>query len=206
MPKRILVSLLLLLSSVAGHAETAPQPPATFHRGDDTNWYMGVALGSLTYRQSNLPNFSLNDYQLIVGKQLNRVIAAEVHVGTGTDDTRLISGIPTTLSVDSYVAAFLKANLTFSMKDADNKRVRLYGLLGGSRVSSTSSDPATTQSGVQTSVAAGAGLEFFVDNIALQIGFTRYVNASANNHDYTLDSLHVGVIYQFDDRQAGNAR
>lgn len=202
---RILLSLLLISASLNTWAENLAQSLDAHDPNYDSSWYLGAAVGTLTYQQSNLANFNMSDYRLILGKQLNRVLAAEVHVGMGNDDTRLISGVPVTLSVDSYVAGFLKANLTFASKDWNYNRFRLYGMLGGTRIKTSSSDTVVTRSGVQTSVSAGVGMEFFIDNVAIQLGYTRYVNASANNHDYSLDSLHLGVIYQFGKNQVVNA-
>lgn len=172
----------------------------------DHSWYIGATIGDLHYKQSNLEDFGLKDYRLIVGKQFGRVFAAEMHVGTGSDDTQNIFGIPTTLSVDNYVAGFLRANLTFTSEDWDYNRFRLYGLLGGTRIETTSSDPVVTRSGVQNSFSAGVGMEFFFDNVGFQLGYIRYVTNTLNNHDYTLDSIHLGIIYQFGDSLVDNGR
>lgn len=172
----------------------------------DHSWYIGASLGDMQYKQSNLTDFGLKDYRFIVGKQFGRVFAAEMHVGTGSDDTQNIFGTPTTLSVDNYVAGFLRANLTFTSEDWDYNRFRLYGMVGGTRVETTSSDPVVTRSGAQNSVSAGVGMEFFFDNVGVQLGYTRYVSNTLNNHDYTLDSIHLGIIYQFDNGLVENVR
>lgn len=192
---RIILSISLFIASVSARAEQA-----------NDHWYLGVAVGALTYQQSNLANFNLNDHHLILGKQINRYLSAEAHLGSSGSDSVQLSSIPVTLQVDNYLAGFVKARLNVTPADWDTKRLHLYGLLGGTRIKTTSSDPGYTQSGVQTSVAAGAGLEFQSDNIAVQFGYIRYVSGSANNHDYALDSLHIGIIYQFADKQAGNAK
>lgn len=192
---RFLLSVILYCCAVPLWAveQHATLPDSTY----DESWYMGLAYGNMHYNQDNLPEFGVNDYRLILGKQFNRVFAAEVHVGTASDDTQPIFGTPTTLSINNYVAGFVRANLTFTDADWNYNRFRLYGLLGGTRVDATSSDPATTRSGVQSSVSFGAGLEFFFENVAIQLGYTRYVTNTLNDHDFTLDSLHLGFIYQF---------
>ena len=194
---RIFLGLLFAIASLNVWAENAAHSFAGGESDYDSSWYIGAAYGAMSYRQTGLTDFGLKDYRLIIGKQLNRVFDAEVHAGKGSSDTQLVSGVPVTLSVDSYVAGFLKANLTFTAADWDYNRFRLYGMLGGARVQTTSSDPVTTQSGAQNSVSAGVGMEFFLDNVAIQLGYTRYVNGSANNSKYSLDSLHLGFIYQF---------
>ena len=105
--------------------------------------------------------------------------------------------MPVRLSIDNYVAGFIKLNATYAFEDWDYNRLRLFAMLGGTRVSSSSSDPVTTSSGTQNSASAGVGVEFFRENIGVQLGFTRYVSSSVNNNKYTLDSLYLGVIYQF---------
>lgn len=202
---RFLISLLLVLPGLNVWAEDMSQSLKEHDPNYDTSWYIGAALGALSYQQSNIKNFGLGDHRLILGKQLNRVIAVEMHVGTGSSDTQLVSGVPVTLSLDNYVAGFIKANATFASEDWNYNRFRVYGMLGGTRAQTTSTDPVATSSGVQTSASAGVGMEFFRDNIAIQLGYTRYINRSANNHDYSLDSLHLGVIYQFGSNKVVNA-
>ena len=142
----------------------------------------------------------MDDKRLVVGKQWNRYLATEVHLGGGVDATESINGIPVHLKIDNYVAGFIKAALNIDAPVKDIDRFRVYGLLGASRVKSTSDDTMFTQSSAQTHVAFGVGVEVIVDQLALQLGYLRYVNGSANGHDYTLDSLHLGVMYEF----AGN--
>lgn len=202
---RIFISLFLVLASLNAWAENVSQSLKEHDPNYDDSWYIGAALGALSYQQSNINNFGLSDHRLILGKQLNRVFAVEVHVGNGSSDTQLVSGVPVTLSVDNYVAGFIKANATFASEDWNYNRFRVYGMLGGTRIQTSSADPVTTSSGVQTSASAGVGMEFFRDNIAIQFGYTRYINRSANNHDYSLDSLHLGVIYQFGSNKVVNA-
>jgi len=192
-----LLSVLLFGVASACQAETLSRELARSDPNYDTSWYMGLALGTMHYRQSDINGYDLADRRLILGKQISRAIAAEIHLGKTSSDTQLISGFPVTLKVNNYLAGFLKFNLTFESKDWDYNRFRLYGMLGGSRIDSTSSDPGTTSTGVQTGVAGGVGMEFFIDNFALQLGYTRYLSTNSNNHNYTLDSLHLGVIYQF---------
>lgn len=162
-------------------------------------------MGAMTYQQSGINTFRLEDHRLILGKQLNRALAIEVHIGNSSTDTEIVGGLPTRLTIDNYIAGFFKANITFASKDWDYNRFRLYGMVGGTRIQSTTNDTVTVQSGVQTSVAAGIGMEFFLDNIAVQFGYTRYVNESTGSSSYNLDSMHIGVVYQFG-RNVANAR
>jgi len=192
-----LISVLLFGVTGTCQADTLSQELARSDPNYDTSWYMGVALGAMHYRQSNIDGYDMSERRLILGKQFSRAIAAEVHLGKASSDTQQISGIPVTLKVNNYLAGFLKFNLTFASRDWNYNRFRVYGMLGGSRIDSTSSDPGSTSSGVQTGVAGGVGMEFFIDNFAVQLGYTRYLSAHSNNQDYTLDSLHLGVIYQF---------
>lgn len=206
MKTRILISLLLLCFVNAycraeDLAHTLEDQDAHYSKF----WYVGAAIGSMNYQQSNLHSYGMSDRRLIVGKQLSKVFALEMHLGNASSDTQLVSGVPVSLSVDNYLAGFLKAKLTFTSKDWKYNRFQLYGMLGGTRIKTTSSDPVATSSGVQTSVSAGAGMEFFSDNLGIQLGYTRYVTGSANAHDYTLESLHLGVIYQFGGNQVVNA-
>lgn len=163
----------------------------------DHSWYMGLAFGQFTYQQDNLSDFTMTDRRLIFGKQLSRVFALEVHVGNSSSDTQLVSGVPVTLKVDNYVAGFLKMNATFASKEWDYNRLRLYALIGGTYLKATSTDPGSTSDGSQSSVAGGVGLEFFHENLGFQLGYTRYLTGSSNNQDYNLDSLYLGIIYQF---------
>jgi hypothetical protein len=203
--KSILISILLFGVTGACHAETLSQELAQSDPNYDTSWYVGVGLGAMHYRQSNINGYDLSDRRLIVGKQLSRAIAAEVHLGNSSSDTQAISGVPVSLKVNNYVAGFIKLNLTMESKDWNYNRFRLYGMLGGTRVDSTSTDPGSASSGVQTGIAGGVGMEFFIDNIAIQLGYTRYLSGNSNNQNYTLDSLHLGVIYQFGS-QVANAK
>ena len=130
-------------------------------------------------------------------KNFNKYFAVEAHAGTGTDDTQSVYGIPVQLSLDYYVAAFARANLTFTSEEWEHNRLRLFGMLGVTYIETTSSDPVTTRSGSQGSLSAGVGVEVFVDNIGIQLGYTRYVNESNNNKDYSLDSAYLGLIYEF---------
>ena len=171
--------------------------PAPAAEDLDSSWYMAMAVGAMRYQQDGLQDYDLNDYRLVLGKNLNRNFAVEAHAGTGSDDTQQVYGLPVNLSVDYYVAGFLRANLTFAPQLWDNNRLRLYGMLGGTFIETTSSDPVTTRSGSQGSIAAGVGMEIFVDNLGIQIGYTRYVHESNNDNDYSLDSAHLGFIYEF---------
>lgn len=197
MISRLLLSLFLVLLSMPIWAADIPRYYDTVQSDYDTSWYLGASLGSFTYHQSNLTDFSLSDRRLIIGKQLNQVFALEMHVGNSGSGTQTVSGVPVTLSVDNYVSGFLKVNATFADEDWNYNRLRLFAMLGGTRLQSTSTDPVATSSGTQSSVSAGVGAEFFFDNIGIQLGYTRYVNGSANNNDYSLDSMYLGVIYQF---------
>lgn len=187
MKSRLLTLLLVSLCIMPGPALATEL---------DTSWYMSLAFGAMKYQQENLEDFEMDDYRLVIGKQLNRVFAVEAHAGTGSEDTQPVYGLPVTLSIDYYVAGFAKANYTHAW---ENKSLRLYGMLGGTYVESTSSDPVLSRSGSQGSLSAGVGLEMFADNIGIQLGYTRYVNESNNNNDYSLDSLHLGFVYYFAD-------
>jgi hypothetical protein len=192
----LIISMLMIVTLAWGKED----PHTTSDKSPyDHSWYIGTALGSLRYRQANLNDFDARDFRLVLGKQINRAIAAEIHLGSGTSATERVLGVPVTLSFDNYVAGFLKANLTFASEDWDYNRVRLYALLGGTRVQATSSDSINTQSGVQTSVAGGVGVEVFLDNVGIQLGYTRYLKGDFNGNDYTLDSLYLGFTYQFGD-------
>jgi hypothetical protein len=204
MKARLILSLLLALISLKSYAQELAKTLEEHDSNEDSSWYIGAALGALTYQQTNLRDFRVDDQRLILGKQLNRTFALEMQVGNGSSDTQLVSGVPVRLAVNNYVAGFLKANATFTAEDWSDSRFRVYGMLGGTRVQTTSTDPVTTSSGTQTSVSAGVGMEFFHDNIGIQLGYTRYVSGSANNHKYSLDSLHLGVIYQFGSDKVAN--
>jgi hypothetical protein len=194
---RILLSLMLTLLSFHIWAE----PPSRYleepHSDYDKSWYIGAAYGQMTYSQSNRTDFTMSEHRLIIGKQLSRIFALEMHVGDSAKDTQVVTGIPVTVEVDNYVSGFLKVNATYAFEDWDYNRVRLFALLGGTRLQSTSTDPLATSNGTQSSVSAGIGAEVFYDNIGIQIGYTRYVNGNSNSQDYSLDSLYLGVIYQF---------
>ena len=205
MKKRIFLSLLFACISLNSRAENLAHSLAATDPNYDSSWYVGAALGAMSYQQSNLNAYRMADRRLIFGKNLSRIFAVEMHLGNSSSDAEVVSGVPVTLTVDNYVAGFLKANLTFTAKEWKYNRFRLYGMLGGTRLKTTSSDAVVTRSGVQTSVAAGVGMEFLIDNIAIQLGFTRYVNRSADSVKYSLDSLHLGVVYQFGQEKIVNA-
>lgn len=194
---RILLSLLFILFCLdawAAPIERFNEEPSSEY---DTSWYVGAAYGQFKYKQTNLDDFSLSEHRLILGKQLSRVFALEVHIGNSSSNTQLVSGVPVTLSIDNYVAGFLKLNATYAFEDWNYNRLRLFALIGGTRVESTSTDPVTSSKGTQNSASAGVGVEIFHDNIGIQLGYTRYVNGSSNSNDYSLDSLYLGIIYQF---------
>jgi len=193
--KRILLGLSVFAASLPAWANDV-----------EDNWYLGAGVGAISYQQSNLDKFSLDQRFLFVGKQFNRYLAAELQLGNSGSDTNQVSGIPVTLTVDNFVAGFVKASLSVSPQSWNHKRLRVYGMLGGTRIKTTSSDPGYTQSGVQTSLSAGAGLELQVNNLAVQLGYTQYVTGSDSGHNYTLDGLHIGVVYLFGDGQVGNAK
>lgn len=190
MKSRLLLLVAVPLCIVPGAASIAADV--------DESWYMGVAAGAMRYQQDNLEDYELSDYRLMLGKNINRNFAVEAHAGIGGDDSRPVYGLPVSLSVDYYVAGFVKANITFDSPDWGHNRLRLYGMLGGTYIETTSSDPVTTRSGSQGSVSAGMGVEMFVDNIGIQLGYTRYVHGSHNNVDYSLDSAYLGVMYEFE--------
>jgi hypothetical protein len=192
---KILISLFLLGTMVVAWAAEPAQPGEAIDL--DHNWYAGIALGSLRYAQSNLSDYRMTDHRVVIGKQLNAHFAAEIHLGNSATDTQNVTGVPVTLQVDNYMAGFLKASFNLVNPASYVDRVRLYGLFGASRVKTTSDDTLVSRSGVQTSAALGIGIEAIADNLALQLGYTRYVNGSANSHDYSLDSLYLGVVYEF---------
>jgi hypothetical protein len=197
MKKRIFLSLLLAIISLNSWAENLAHSLAATDPNYDSSWYLGADIGAMSYEQANLNAFRMGDRRLVLGKNLNRIFALEMQLGNSSSDTEVVSGVPVTLTVDNYVAGFLKANLTFTSKDWKYNRFRLYGMLGGTRLKTTSDDTVVSTSGIQTSVSAGVGMEFLIDNIGIRLGYTRYVNRSSNSIKYSLDSLYLGVVYQF---------
>ncbi|MBI1423941.1 MAG: outer membrane beta-barrel protein [Gammaproteobacteria bacterium] len=194
--KTIIIGMIMAMTFAT--SAWADDLPDRSHKPNlDNNWYAGLALGTLAYRQDTLPDFRMDDRRIVVGKQWNRYLGTEVHLGGGVDDTESINGIPVHLRIDNYVAGFIKGSFNVDAPVKDMDRLRVYGLLGVSRIKATSDDTVFSQSGAQTRAAFGMGLELIVDRLALQLGYLRYVNGSANGHDYTLDSLHLGVMYEF---------
>lgn len=206
MHKRIILLLAFIFFSHVSWAQSLARSIAATDPGYDNSWYMGVAIGAMTYNQSDLNAFKMQDRRLIIGKQVNRGLAFEMHVGNSSSDTTIVTGVPVTLSVDNYIAGFVKGTLTFTSKDWKYNRFRLYGMLGGTRLKATSDDTVVTSSGVKTSASAGVGMEFLVDNINIQLGFTRYINRSSGGVNYSLDSLHLGMVYLFGQNKVVNAR
>ncbi len=195
MPIRIILSICLCVASLSVWGAEVDDP-----------WYVGAGFGTLTYQQNNLDKVNLNQRYLFVGKQINQHLSAEVHLGNSGSDTIQVSGIPVTLKVDNFVAGFVKGHLSISPQDWNNKNLRVYGMLGGTRIKTTSSDPGYTQSGIQTSISAGAGIELQVNNLAVQLGYLQYVNGSDSGHNYSLAGLHVGIMYLFGDDQVRDAK
>jgi hypothetical protein len=199
MQLRIILCVLLTVISLPSRAAdtTTPEFEQEYKSEYDTSWYVGAAYGQFTYSQNNQQDFTMTDRRLIIGKQLNRVFALELHAGNSSSDTQLVSAVSTTIKVDNYVAGFLKINATYAFEDWDYNRLRLFALLGGTHTQATTTDSVNSRDGSQNSFSAGLGIEIFRDNVGIQLGYTRYVNGSSINNDYTLDSLYLGVIYQF---------
>lgn len=154
-----------------------------------SNMYGGVQYAMTTYDETGFEDLNPSALVFVIGNKFNKNFALEGRIGMGLgDDSIVVSGVPISLEIDTFVGVYAKGILPVS------STVDLYGIIGYTDGEVTVSAPGISLSASESDTSLGFGVDFAVSKTtSMNLEYMNYLDSNGT----TLDAISVGANFAF---------